>query len=145
MKERDIVKYKGALGRVIIGQYDKKGEYLFYPAGNRSYWERALATITEDDVTEATLEEKIVYLKMGFHWGTVKSVEIINKGEYVVFESDESMFHSYLNFEDICKGSRTLDGAIINLLAHKYDGCNSHAGYLIERMLQMDKKKAETE
>lgn len=140
MKERDIVKYKGELGRVIIGTNDKKGQHLFYPAGKRSYWERALATITEDDVTEATPEEKIEYLKLGFHWGTVKSVEVINNGEYVIFESingTESTFHSYLNFEYICKGSTTLDGAIINLLAHKYDGCNSQAGYMFERMLKM--------
>ena len=102
--------------------------------------ERMSHTITEDDVTETSLVEKIVVLKMEFHWGTVTAVEVINKGEDIIFESKDGYgisFYTYLNFEDICKGSTTLDGAIINLLAHKYDGCNSQAGYMFERMLKM--------
>jgi hypothetical protein len=94
----------------------------------------------------------IVKIKNGglFTWG--ETLDIVEFNEYVVVKYhpwkikgmnvltgdinyDSDLYHSWLNGKDTCHSSTTLEGAIVDLFALKYDGLNSHAGYFFARMI----------
>lgn len=147
LKARDIVVREGVLGRVIEGYSGKgEGKFLFLPANYGTYDQDELETVTADDVEETTVKEKIDYLMEDFTWGVVNHTEIINRGEYVIFKYIEkgknkaegkTMYAMYLNFESTGVIAPSLDTALISLLVRKYQGVNSQAGLMFERMLEM--------
>ena len=152
IKNGAIIIYKAMIGKVIYGTMTKvAGKILFYPAGQGQYWEDRLEEIINAaDVRYPSLEEKIVYLKMemtrnGNNGNLILNVHTINNGEYIIFEvskpdEERNIFYTHLNFKETCRGYYSLDSAIIGLLEFKYQGNNSQAGFLFERMLQMNDK-----
>lgn len=142
-----IVKYKGELGRLILGTSDKThGMFLFYPVTDDSKYEDELTAVTLNEVEDTLVEEKVEYLKQCFHWGAVEHIYNINDGEYVIFRYHSTIcdsttsYHPYLNLKDTNHSYSSLDSAIIGLLEHKYQGLNSQAGTMFKRMLQMEVK-----
>lgn len=79
-----------------------------------------------------------------YHWGEV--IEVHSIGEYDIIEYypkeyknscstgnidySHKQYHSYINGKDTCHSYYTLEGAIIGVIAYKFDGLNSQAaGY----------------
>lgn len=149
MKEIRIVKLNrtGELGTLLQASESEGGKTHFYPAEMGQYRVSKLPVVTEKDFSETSLEEKVIYLKIRNTWGETKSTHVINNGEYIILEVQHKMegnptlYHPYLNYEGITRCYESLDSAIIGLLDYKYQGSSSQAGFLFERMLQMDKKK----
>lgn len=151
MEVKEIVKYKGVLGQLVRGE---KKDLLFHPVNFGRYYYSQLDAVTENDLEEATFDEKVEYLKKEFSWGEVLEVHSI--GEYIIFKykekksdhiSDEAYekenhisYHSYTDFKDDCRGYATLDQAIIGAISSKYDGSDRAFGYIC-RMLDMDNYK----
>lgn len=141
-----IVKYNktGQLGTLLEKQLPEGIEIHFYPAGYGQYWIEQLPLVTEGDLSETSLAEKIIYLKMMNTWGDVVNTHIINDGEYVILEVvhtgsiNRHLYQVYLHFRSISQSYETLDSAIIGVLNYKYQGNNSQAGIMFERMLQME-------
>lgn len=86
-----------------------------------------------------------------FPWGPVVAVHEI--GEYSVVEyhpevfekstgtgrhHEYTNFHPYLNGKDTSQSFDTLDGALIGVIALKYDGLNSQAAYYFSKMIGLD-------
>ena len=84
MKYGDIVVYNGVIGKVVT-DYDNKENFKFLPCNYGSYYSSDLETITDDDVREATHEEKIELISKEYTWGDVVKVHCI--GEYQIVES----------------------------------------------------------
>lgn len=135
----------GELGTLLQASESQGGKMHFYPADTGQYRVSELPVVTEKDISDTSLEEKIIYLKTKMTWGDVKNTHVINNGEYIIFEVQHKTkdhpiyYHIYLNFVSVTQCYASLDSAIIGLLDYKYQGGNSQAGYMIERMLQMDK------
>lgn len=146
-----IVKLRatGKLGRLIDEAECAGGLTHFYAAGTGSYYLNNLPIVNADEISGTSLQEKIIYLKLELGKYKCISDHIINNGEYIILEVNHQIasephpyhiFHTYLNFRDTCKGYESLDSAIIGLLDVKYQGNNSQAHMMFERMLEMDKK-----
>lgn len=145
-----IVKLRatGELGHLIDEAECVGGLTHFYAAGTGSYYLNKLPVVNADEISETSLEEKIIYLKLELGKYKCISDHVINNGEYIIFEVNHQIvsephqyhiFHTYLNFQDTGKGYESLDSAIIGLLDVKYQGNNSQAHEMFERMLEMDK------
>jgi len=42
--------------------------------------------------------------------------------------------------KDTARSNISLESAIVEAIAYKYDGCNSKAGYYFDKMIGLDKK-----
>ena len=89
----------------------------------------------------------------GFPWGKVVAVHTI--GEYDIVEYKRwtyengsmvyprvpqvsSSFHPYINGKDTHRSFDMMEKALVGAIAYRYDGCNSQAGSMFERMTQID-------
>lgn len=139
MKENDIVIYKGQIGKIVTSDM----KFKFKPCtiiGNCYYSD--LDTVTDDDVKEATHEEKIEYLKAMFIWGDVINIHCI--GEYQIIEAEYNgniEYHGYINYNDMHFSYKSLDEALIGIIGIKYDGRETTAPYYFAKMVGMCKKE----
>jgi hypothetical protein len=141
MEYGEIVKYNNKLGELVS---DDNNGFLFHPVGYGSYYRKELSLVTQEELIEATLEEKIEYLKREFHWGKIVKVHAMNEGEFIIFEyireqETEKSFHVYLNFKSTSTSYSSLDSALIGCLTNKYLECNTarYAHSFISKMLEM--------
>lgn len=78
MKYGDIVVYNGVIGKVVKDRETKT--FRFLPCCYGSYYSSNLDVITEENIREATHEEKIELISKEYIWGEVVKVHCI--GEY---------------------------------------------------------------
>lgn len=138
MKYGDIVVYKNAVGKVVE-TYGKKDEYRFLPCNYGTYYSENLEVICEDDIREATHEEKITLLTKEYHWGHVINVHCI--GEYQIIESvraGDMLWHGYINYQDSNQSYSSLDSALIGCIARKNEGANGKAHEYFYKMIGME-------
>jgi len=141
----EIVKTKvtGDIGKLCYPEMTQGADMRFLKAGTGRFSSERLPIVTKNDVLEATLAEKIIYLKLEFHGADIVETTVINDGEYIIFKAlwvrkNKVSYHTFLNFKDACRGYELFDSALIGLVAQKYLGSNSgEAGILIGRMLKM--------
>ena len=88
-----------------------------------------------------------------FPWGEVRQVHSIGDIEVVEFygrqyedgqtspdvDRSVSLFHPYLNGEDLNQSYDTLDGAVVGAIAFKYEGSDSRAAYYFWRMVNRER------
>ena len=84
MKSGDIVIYKDEVGTVVT-DYDNRDILRFLPCNYGRYYSSELDVITENDVREATHEEKLDLIKREYHWGKVIKIHCV--GEYQIVEA----------------------------------------------------------
>lgn len=138
MKYGDIVIYKDEVGKVV-DTYGKTGEYRFLPCNYGTYYSEELDVICEDDIREATHEEKRSLLSKEYHWGHVIDVHCI--GEYQIIESVKSgtkHWHGYINYKDTNHSYSSLDSALIGCIARKHEGANGKAHEYFYKMVGME-------
>lgn len=84
-----------------------------------------------------------------FNWGEVLAQHKINNYlivEYLERDSNDLLFHSYIQFQglnkytDTCISSNSLDEAILKCLEVKYLGLNSEFTDFAVKMLDMEKR-----
>ena len=97
-------------------------------------------TITDNDVREATHEEKIELISKEYTWGEVVKVHCI--GEYQIVEAigkrdGEVHWHGYINYRDTNTGYSSLDSALVGCIGIKYEGGNGKAAMYFCRMVDM--------
>jgi hypothetical protein len=75
-----------------------------------------------------------------FTWGDI--LQFYDVGPYVIAEyiplrdsSSELYYHVWVDGKDSCRSSCTLEGALAEAMAYKYDGINSQAGMFFTRMI----------
>ena len=132
MQYNDIVKFNGELGRVIT----YGNEFKFHPMNYGTYFPQELETITEKTVKLTSFEEKIEFITKTFTWGRVVDVHTIGEYQFVAYIRDRNvLFSSFINFNSICHSEDSLDKALIGVIAHKVDGCNSRAAEYFTKMI----------
>ena len=136
MKYGDIVVYKNEIGKVVTSD----GLFKFKPCNSGSCYYSDLDTITEDDVREATHEEKIELITKEYTWGDAVNVHCI--GEYQIIEAigrnGEVHWHGYINYRDVNTSYSSLDSALIGCIGIKYEGGNGRAAMYFCRMVNMN-------
>ena len=80
MKYGDIVVYKNQIGTVVKSE----NNFKFHPCNYGSCYFSELNTITDEDVREATHEEKLELIEKEFTWGNVIKIHCV--GEYQIVE-----------------------------------------------------------
>lgn len=150
-KDGEIVKYDLTADIGILIRSRDTGKMHFLKAGSGKYSTYLLPEATQENVSGTSLEEKLMFLKIEMPTrDKIIETYILNSGEYVIFKvlsratlstTEVRLYRTYLNFKDTGKGYESLDGALIGLLEYKYQGTNSQAGEMFERMLQMEKKE----
>ena len=135
MKYGDIVVYKNEIGKVVTDE----GVFKFKPCNSGCCYYSSLDTITEDDVREATHEEKIKLITNEYSLGKVIKVHCI--GEYQIVEAigrdGETHWHGYINYRDTNTSYSSLDSALIGCIGIKYEGGNGKAAMYFCRMVDM--------
>ena len=135
MKCGDIVVYNGVIGKVVTDE----GIFKFKPCNSDRCYYSSLDTITENDVREATHEEKIELITKEFVWGRVTKVHCV--GEYQIIESvkdnGETNYHGYINYDDTNRGYCSLDSALVGCIGYKYEGENGRASSYFCKMVDM--------
>ncbi len=75
MQSGDIVIYKDEVGTVVT-DYDNRDIMRFLPCNYGTYSTSRLKAITENDVREATHEEKLDLIRREYHWGKVVKIHL---------------------------------------------------------------------
>ena len=137
MKYGDIVVYKNEIGKVVTDE----GVFKFKPCNSGCCYYSNLDIITEDDVREATHEEKIKLITDEYSWGKVTKVHCI--GEYQIVEAiknneSRTHYHGYINYDDTNRGYYSLDSALVGCIGIKYEGGNGRAAMYFEKMVGME-------
>ncbi len=133
MKYGDIVVYGGEIGEIVTSD----GLYKFKPrhTGMCSY--STLDTITENDVREATHNEKLEFIESQFTRGYVVKIHCI--GEYQIVEwidkDNKTYWHVYINYISTNTAYYSLDEALVGAVGYKYEGGNGRAAMYFSRMI----------
>lgn len=134
MKYGDIVVYKNQIGTVVKSENDFK----FHPCNYGSCSFSLLDTITDENVREATHDEKLGLIEKEFTWGNVIKIHCI--GEYQIVEyidkrDKKTFYHGYINYNDINRSYLSLDSALIGCIGYKHEGGNGRAAMYFEKMI----------
>lgn len=137
MKYGDIVVYKNQIGTVVKSENDFK----FHPCNYGSCYFSELNTITDEDVREATHEEKLELIEKEFTWGNVIKIHCI--GEYQIVEYMNkrdygTYYHIYINYMDLSHSYSSLDAALVGCVGCKYEGRGSRAAMYFEKMIGLE-------
>lgn len=138
MKSGDIVIYRGEVGTVVT-DYDNREVMRFLPCNYGTYSTSRLKAITEDDVREATHDEKIDLIEREYHWGEVVKIHCV--GEYQIVEAikDQKMhYHGYINYKDTNTSYYSLDSALVGCIGRKHEGGNGKAAMYFCKMIGMN-------
>lgn len=138
MKYGDIVVYNDMIGKVVEDRETKT--FRFLPCGHGSCYFSTLDIITEENIREATHEEKIELISKEYTWGDVVNVHCI--GEYQIVEAigkrdEEVQWHGYINYRDTNTSYSSLDSALVGCIGIKYEGGNGKAAMYFCRMVDM--------
>ena len=95
-------------------------------------------TITDNDIREATHDEKLELIEKEFTWGNVFQIHCI--GEYQIVEyidkkNNKTYYHVYINYLDTNNSYSSLDSALIGCIGCKYEGRNGKAAMYFEKMI----------
>lgn len=137
MKSGDIVIYKNEVGTVVT-DYDNREVMRFLPCNYGIYSTSRLKAITEDDIREATHEEKLDLIEREYHWGKVLEIHCI--GEYQIVEAiedNEIHWHGYINYKDTNTSYYSLDSALVGCIGRKHEGGNGKAAMYFCKMIGM--------
>lgn len=134
MKSGDIVVYRGNIGRVVVS--DKL--FKFKPCNSGTCYYSELDTITENDIREATHEEKLQLIAVEYTWGKVVNIHCV--GEYQIVEAikdNETHWHGYIDYKDTNVSYFSLDSALVGCIGIKYEGGNGRAAMYFNKMVGM--------
>ena len=137
MKYGDIVVYKNEIGKVVTDE----GLFKFKPCNSGCCYYSNLDTITEDDVREATHEEKIKLITDEYSWGKVTKVHCIGEYQIIEYESKTApkhLWHTYINYADTNNSYMSLDSPLIGCIGRKYEGVNGKAAMYFEKMIGLE-------
>ncbi len=134
MKYGDIVVYNNQIGTVVKSENDFK----FHPCNRGRCSFSRLDTITDNDIREATHDEKLELIEKEFTWGNVIKIHCI--GEYQVVENvrkkeNKTYYHGYINYHDTNNSYSSLDSALIGCIGYKYEGGNGKAAMYFDKMI----------
>lgn len=129
-----IIKYKGNLGTIVL---DSNYNARFLPVNYNGDWNELEFIEIINRVAEATLDEKIEYIKISFKFGKILEIFVI--GDYAIvkarMKNNDIKYFPYLNFKYIGDYYDDLDLALIGAIAYKYEGVNSQAGEYFCKMI----------
>ena len=134
MKYGDIVIYNNQIGKVVKSE----NNFKFHPCNYGCCYFSKLDTITDNDVREATHDEKLEFIEKEFTWGNV--IKILCIGEYQIVESirkkeNKTYYHGYINYQDTNNSYSSLDSALIGCIGYKYEGGNGKAAMYFDKMI----------
>ncbi|KAI4445308.1 hypothetical protein C823_007815 [Eubacterium plexicaudatum ASF492] len=138
MKSGDIVIYKSEVGTVVT-DYDNREVMRFLPCNYGTYSTSRLKAIAEDDIREATHEEKLDLIEREYHWGEVVKIHCV--GEYQIIEAikDQKIhYHGYINYKDTNTSYYSLDSALVGCIGRKHEGRNGKAAMYFCKMIGMN-------
>ena len=139
MKIGDIVIYKDEVGTVIT-DYDNREVLRFLPCNYGMYSTSRLKAITDNDIREATHEEKLDLIRREYHWGKVLEIHCI--GEYQIVEAikDDGKihYHGYINYKDANTSYSSLDSALVGCIGRKHEGGNGKAVMYFYKMIGIE-------
>lgn len=136
MKVGDIVVYNGIIGTVVKSENDFK----FHPINRGRCYYSDLETITENDVKEATPDEKLELIREEFTWGRIIDIHCIGDYQIIEYESKTApkhLWHTYINYADTNNSYISLDSALIGCIGRKYEGANGKAAMYFEKMIDL--------
>ena len=143
MLNKNIVRHNGVLGKIHRVLRDGEEAYIFQPYFKRRYDSNEDDVYQLSDFEPTDAQEQLEYIKKTFSSGPVIGAANISDFQIVHYldYDNEECFAIYVDFVDAHVSTHSLDYALIEALAIKYDGCNSQAGVMFSRMLRMDKNK----
>lgn len=138
MKSEDIVIYRGEVG-TIVTDFENREVLRFLPCNYGTYSTSRLKAITEDDVREATHEEKLNMIEREYHWGRVVKIHCV--GDYQIVEATKDQkihYHGYINYKDTNTSYYSLDSALVGCIGRKHEGGNGKAAMYFCKMIGMN-------
>lgn len=135
MKSGDIVIYKNEVGTVVT-DFEDKDILRFLPCNYERYYCSELDIISENDVRQATHEEKLDLIRREYNWGRIIKIHCI--GEYQIVESikgDDKHWHGYFNYKDTNISWPSFDAALVGCIGYKYEGGNGNAAFYFSKMI----------
>ena len=137
MKYGDIVVYNNKVGTVV----KDKDNFKFLPCNYGRCYFSNLDTITDDDIQEATHDEKLELIEEEFSWGRVVKIHCI--GEYQIVEyvdrrDHTTRYHGYINYTDASNSYSSLDAALVGCVGCKHEGRGGRAAMYFEKMIGLE-------
>ena len=138
MKNGDIVIYKDEVGTVVT-DYNNREIMRFLPCNYGTYSTSRLEVITENNVREATHEEKLYLIRREYHWGRVVKIHCV--GEYQIVEATKDHkihYQGYINYKDTNTSYYSLDSALVGCIGRKHEGGNGKAAMYFYKMIGIE-------
>lgn len=135
MKSGDIVIYRDEVG-TIVTDFENREVLRFLPCNYGTYSTSRLKAITEDDVREATHEEKLDLIEREYHCGRVVKIHCV--GDYQIVEATKDQkihYHGYINYKDTNTSYYSLDSALVGCIGRKHEGGNGKAAMYFCKMI----------
>lgn len=134
---KDIIVYKGRVGKLIEKKHNGNIIYKFYPAGYGSYYEEELATIEnpEEDVRLANSDEGREYAISEFRRFHKMDEFIFISNRYQIIKGEDGLYYPHIKFMMIPSAFHSLESAMVGLVS--YDKCRDDSLYLNKYLFKL--------
>lgn len=145
VKYGDIVVYGNSIGSIVfdsgVNKFTENGVARFLPMKYGRYYASDLKVVTDNDVREATDDEKIIFIKSLVDWlGTIEKVHVIEDYQIVEINGKRDrgkLFSVFLNFKHKNASYLSLESAMIGAIAAKFELDNRVVDF-VGKMMGLD-------
>ena len=138
---KDIIVYKGRVGKLIEKKHNGNTIYRFYPAGYGSYYENDLEIVKnpEKEVIIADLDNGKEFAIKEFRKYNKDAEYIAISDKYQIIKDVDGKYHPHIKYKSTSRAFSTLESALLGMII--YDTANSedlHLNKYIFKLLDIE-------
>ena len=138
---KDIIVYKGHVGKLIEKKHNGNIIYKFYPAGYGSYYEEELATIEnpEAEVKLANSDEGREYAISEFRRFHKVDDYVAISNRYQIIKDEDGLYYPHIKYKSISRAFHSLESALVGMIVYdKTADDDLHLNKYIFKLLDME-------
>lgn len=138
---KDIIVYKGRVGKLIEKKHNGNTIYKFYPAGYGSYYEEELTTVEnpEDEVKIAGSANGKEYAISEFRRFHKVDEYIAISDRYQIIKGEDGLYYPHIKYKSTSRAFHSLESALVGMIVYdKTTDDDLHLNKYIFKLLDME-------
>lgn len=138
---KDIIVYKGHVGKLIEKKHNGNIIYRFYPAGYGSYYEEELEIVNnpKEEVAIASLDEGRCYAIKEFRRFHKDSEYIAISNRYQIIKGKDGLYYPHIKYKSTSRAFHSLESALVGMIVYdKSIDDDLHLNKYIFKLLDME-------
>ena len=117
---KDIIIYKGRVGKLIEKKHDENIIYKFYPAGHGPYYEEELTTIEnpEAEVKLANSDEGREYTISEFRRFHKMNEYVAISNRYQIIKGEDGLYYPHIKYKSTSRAFHSLESALLGMIVY---------------------------